>query len=145
MTSEQTPGARFVSPDVRKTPQDGLAGDQPCAGRVAVRHQRLEPHEDDEAAVSGDEFDVPLERRKVHDAGADEGVEHRAAAGDHLVVRRVDGEGVGPQPLERGDIAFEGGDALLVVERANQFLIRNIILRDADSPNPARFGGVYRH
>ena len=134
MTHEEPPRPRFVPPDVREAARDRSAGHETRARRVADRLHGLQPHDDDEGAVGADELDLPLEARKVDDTRPYERLEDRPSSDHHLVVRRIDDELLGPEPLERGDIALQRGNPFLVVERAHVILVRAAILCHGHRP-----------
>jgi hypothetical protein len=86
------------------------------------------PHDENEIAVGTDELDLAIESRKVDDARMHEGVEGGSSADDDLVVRCIDGQLFGPEPLQRRDITLQGGDPFLIVQRAHLFFVRGSVL-----------------
>src|SRR4029453_19554855 len=72
VTRVETPRPRLPLPDMCEAPLDRLPSHEPHARRVADGLHRFKTHDDGEVAVHTDEFDVPLERRKVNHARVNE-------------------------------------------------------------------------
>ena len=118
MTPIQTPRVRLLLPDIREPTPDHLAGHEPGARGVTDWHHSLKTHDEGEVAVNADEFDCSLERRKIDDSAAYKGVEVTAASNHYPVVRRVYGELIRPELLERWNVTIESRDSLTRIENA---------------------------
>jgi len=129
VASEETPGIPFALPDIREATLDRLARYEAGRGRIGKRSDGLEAHDEDQVAIVPHELDLPFERGKVDDTGADEGIEDGALADDDLVIGGVHDELIGPEALERWDVTLEGGEAFLIVEGKDGLFFRRSSLR----------------
>ena len=95
---------------------------EPPMGNAAVGRIRhaVAPHHHHDVGVAAHVLDLRRQRRVPDPAGPEQ--RQRPLLVVHEVERRVDGEIVGPQPVERRDVRGEKGDAVLLLARPDLLL-----------------------
>jgi hypothetical protein len=124
----QAPRVPFLPPNICEATLNWPTGYEPGARCVGKWDHRLKPHHDSEVTINPGELDCSLKGREIDDSTPDEGIQVTPTSDDYSVVGGVDRKLLGPQLLERWNVAVQGRNTLPIVERANGSFIRDTTL-----------------